>query len=80
MKLVEELKNAGLVGLEARHPAHSAEQTLYYQELARKHGLVATGGSDFHGPGHKVGSQLGLVTVPYSVVVDLKNMKSRYYS
>lgn len=78
MELVGELKNAGLAGLEAGHPAHSAEQTLYYQELARKHGLVATGGSDFHGPGHKAGGQLGLVTVPYSVVVDLKNRKNRY--
>jgi predicted metal-dependent phosphoesterase TrpH len=76
LNLVGELKNAGLSGLEARHPAHSAEQTRFYQELARRHGLVATGGSDFHGPGHKAGGQLGMVTVPYSVVVDLKNMKS----
>lgn len=78
LKLIGELKQAGLLGLEANHPAHSAEQSLYYQELAAAHNLVATGGSDFHGPGHKAGGQLGLVTVPYSVVIDLKNRKNRY--
>ncbi|NLI12673.1 PHP domain-containing protein [Pelotomaculum propionicicum] len=74
--LIEELKDAGLAGLEVSHPAHSAEQVQYYRELAGKHNLVATGGSDFHGPGHKAGAQLGLATVSYSVVDELKKRKT----
>ena len=42
--------DAGLQGIESYYPEHSAGQTQSYLELCRRHGLVATGGSDFHGP------------------------------
>ena len=35
-------------GIECWHPSHDAEAVAYYVELARKHGLVMTGGSDCH--------------------------------
>jgi predicted metal-dependent phosphoesterase TrpH len=66
------LIRAGLVGIEANHPAHSPEQSNYYQQLASQNGLIATGGSDYHSPAHKEGSGLGMVTVPYSVIDELK--------
>src|SRR5919108_372832 len=47
--LIPELIEAGLMGIEAIYAEHSATQTAHYQELCRAHGLVATGGSDYHG-------------------------------
>jgi hypothetical protein len=70
--LLGDLIKAGLVGLEAYHPAHSAEQSNYFKQLARQNGLIATGGSDYHSQGHKEGSGFGMVTVPYSVIDELK--------
>lgn len=45
------LVDAGLDGIEAFHAEHTPEQRHHYAEIARRSGLVATGGSDFHGPG-----------------------------
>jgi predicted metal-dependent phosphoesterase TrpH len=47
--LLAELARDGLRGLECYYSSHSPEQTALYLSLARKHGLVVTGGSDFHG-------------------------------
>jgi hypothetical protein len=40
---------AGLQGLEVYHPNHTPDQTKHYLALAKKHGLLITGGSDDHG-------------------------------
>lgn len=76
-RLVEELIEAGLAGLEAYHPAHSWEQASYYHRLAVKHGLIVTGGSDYHGPSHKAGCRLGSDTVPHSVIDELKKKSKK---
>lgn len=47
--LVEDLKQAGLGGLECFHTDHSHEQALRFVEIAEKHQLCITEGSDFHG-------------------------------
>jgi 3',5'-nucleoside bisphosphate phosphatase len=39
----------GLQGLEIYHPDHGPHQTEHYRRLAKRHGLVTTGGSDYHG-------------------------------
>ncbi|NLP37859.1 MAG: PHP domain-containing protein [Firmicutes bacterium] len=39
----------GLKGIEVYHPEHDAAQTVLYEQLAQKHHLLATGGSDYHG-------------------------------
>ena len=44
------LAEAGLDGIEVFYPSHSGEQRAFYRELARRHGLLITGGSDSHGP------------------------------
>jgi len=76
-RLLEELIEVGLAGLEVCHPVHTREQVSYYFRLAGEYGLIATGGSDFHGPGHKAGCLLGAETVPYSVVEELKKAAER---
>jgi len=44
-----ELTNLGLGGIEAYYPEHTNEQLITYLRLARKLGLVPTGGTDYHG-------------------------------
>ena len=47
--LLTEWKTRGLVGLEVYHPANGRENGFaYYERLAKRFGLIVTGGSDFH--------------------------------
>lgn len=55
---------AGLDGLEVFYAPYSPEQQGALGEMARGHGLVPTGGSDFHGVGEREGSELGTAPVP----------------
>ena len=48
-ELVQELIAFGLDGIEVNHPDNTEEQRLVYSTWAKEHGLVMTGGSDFHG-------------------------------
>ncbi len=43
------LKEIGLWGVEVYHPSHFSKDTDYFYNLAKKLGLMITGGSDFHG-------------------------------
>jgi predicted metal-dependent phosphoesterase TrpH len=47
--ILPELCEAGLNAIETYHSDHSPEQTALYLQLAKQHGLLVTGGSDFHG-------------------------------
>ena len=49
-ELIPELVEAGLLGIEAFYPEHSSGQITAYREMCSRLGLIATGGSDFHGP------------------------------
>jgi predicted metal-dependent phosphoesterase TrpH len=59
-RLVAELADAGLFGLEADHEDHTPEQRAHVRALAEGLGLVVTGSSDFHGTHKRV--QLGAFT------------------
>ncbi len=68
--LISELAPMGLAGLEAYYPGHSPEETDYFLELTEKFGLLATGGSDFHGtinPEIHIGTGAGSFSVPVVV-------------
>lgn len=60
---VEPLVPLGLDGLEVRHPSHSSEDTKRIAALASHFGLVASGGSDWHGA-MQGGRVLGALQVP----------------
>jgi predicted metal-dependent phosphoesterase TrpH len=47
---IEELHTLGLAGLEVWHPGHSPIHTSRYLKTTERLGLLATGGSDSHGP------------------------------
>jgi 3',5'-nucleoside bisphosphate phosphatase len=46
---VAALAGDGLEGVEVEHPAHAPAQRAYYAALTDELGLLATGGSDWHG-------------------------------
>jgi predicted metal-dependent phosphoesterase TrpH len=48
-EVFEGLAHDGIVGVETRYSRHSPEQVLMLLDLCDRHGLVPTGGSDFHG-------------------------------
>jgi hypothetical protein len=50
LKLIERLCDCGLNGIEAVYSGHTEEETAYYKEIAKKHNLLVTGGSDTHFP------------------------------
>jgi len=45
------LVDLGLDGVEAYHAEHTRAQRAHFASVAKRFGLVTTGGSDFHGPG-----------------------------
>jgi predicted metal-dependent phosphoesterase TrpH len=61
--LIEELAGAGLSGIEVYHSDHAPEVVRRLLRLARKLGLVVTGGSDCHGVGSEKGLRIGSVVV-----------------
>jgi predicted metal-dependent phosphoesterase TrpH len=73
-RLVAELSEMGMGGLEAHYPSHSAEETAFFVALAKQHNLVLSGGTDFHGantPGVEMGCGEGGFKVPFSIYRDL---------
>ncbi len=78
--LLEELITLGLDGVEAWHHTHSAEQTAQLLTLANEHGMVATGGSDFHGMYARTVRPLGSTPVPdeqANALLTYKDKKAR---
>ena len=57
--LLPKAKEAGLAGLETEYVSFDAETTALAKSLAKKYGLLESGGSDFHGA-HKPGLFLGV--------------------
>ncbi len=76
--LVEELARLGLEGLEAHYGEYSPEQRAWLARLASSVGLVATGGSDYHGsykPGLALGRGRGDLAVPDKVLSELESRR-----
>jgi predicted metal-dependent phosphoesterase TrpH len=61
------LIRSGLDGLECFHTKHSTYMTERYLEVAEKHGLAVTGGSDCHGMS-KGKPLIGTLKIPYEYV------------
>ena len=75
-KMIDELKPAGLDGLEAIYSTYTTGEEQQMKRLARENGLLISGGSDFHGsnkPDIALGKGRGHLYIPYSVLTDIKN-------
>lgn len=73
---VMEFIGLGLLGLEIWHPEHDEDTVAFYSRVADEHGLVKTGGSDYHGE-QKGRANLGQIKLPYKVVRDLLDLKEK---
>jgi 3',5'-nucleoside bisphosphate phosphatase len=62
--LIPPLARAGLTALEVCHSDHDAATERYYREMAARHGLLMSGGSDYHGDIGRRAAALGVVTLP----------------
>ena len=75
-KLVGILADAGLVALEAIYATYTNADTMEMQTLARRYGLLPSGGSDFHGsnkPGLSFGTGYGSLYLHESILEALRN-------
>ncbi len=62
--MVIELKMSGLVGIEAYYAGFTIEEINRLVSLAERHGLIATGGSDYHGLDNSAETMIGGADVP----------------
>ncbi|WP_027389173.1 PHP domain-containing protein [Chrysiogenes arsenatis] len=79
-KLLQHLKSKGLAGVEVYYPEHTLEERFMLASLADQLGLVATGGSDFHGgnrPGVVLGRGDGSLDIPYRVLEELQALRGK---
>lgn len=66
-EIIPDLVAAGLDGIECFHTKHSTVMSERYLEIAEKHHLLVTGGSDCHGFSKKA-PLIGTVKLPYEHV------------
>jgi len=77
IRYVPDFASCGLQGLEVYYPTHSPEDQHSLLDLCQRYNLLVTGGSDFHGPGHAEGAELGAVCVPPDCVLRLKQIANQ---
>lgn len=78
-RLVGELVEMGLDGIEAIYSRHSPAERECYSKLADRHRLMVTGGSDYHGtykPDISLVNGLGDLVVPYSLLEGLRSKRT----
>lgn len=73
-EMLPELLKQGLGGIEVYHTKHDILATRRFEDLARRHNLLVTGGSDSHG----FDVPIGTVRVPYELVEKLKAERKLY--
>jgi hypothetical protein len=73
--VVVRLAGCGLVGLEAYYPRYSHEEREELAKLGQQYGLIATGGTDFHGYEQNGPLSLGDVPVPADAVERLRALR-----
>lgn len=74
-KMLADLKQCGLIGIECIYSTYNAGEELQMKQLADEFGLIPSGGSDFHGankPSINLGTGKGNLFVPYSLLDTIK--------
>ena len=85
-KFMREMKQDGIIGIEVYYPyalnnymkrnpqfATQYDMINYFEDLAKKYNLLATGGSDYHGT-MKPDINLGCMNIPYEILNNLKEL------
>ena len=76
-----DLRDMGMDGLEAYYSEYSPTEQRRFIQLANQLGMVACGGSDYHGamkPGLEMGRGRGHLCVPDAVLLELENCRGRF--
>lgn len=73
--MVVELVKYGLNGIEAQYGTFSPSDIKKYKKMAKRHGLLVTGGSDFHGS-NREGVDVGDTGLDYSQFRLIKEKKA----
>ena len=74
-RLLDDFASSGVAGMECYYSSYDEDLQRDLAAMARRHGLVPTGGSDFHGtfkPGLYVGTGRGELCVPDEVLDELR--------
>lgn len=74
--LIPALVDAGLAGIEACHASHDPATAERYRVLARRLGLIVTGGSDYHGS-QREGGDMGCACAPVGTLEALESAAAR---
>jgi len=78
--LVDELKRLGLAGIETFCTSFASQMIQDCTQLAKRHGLVRSGGSDFHGapkPDVRLGRGFGSLRVPDALLAPIEDAALR---
>lgn len=75
-EMIPALVKAGLEGLEVYYPDHTPAMVTRYLDIAKQHGLLVTGGTDFHGGELATKVPPGSQYVPVECV---ERLKARYH-
>jgi predicted metal-dependent phosphoesterase TrpH len=63
-EIIPGLVDAGLAAIEAFHSSHDPAAQAHYLDVAKRLGLLVTGGSDYHGEGTRRAEFFGVVNLP----------------
>jgi len=77
IKILDYLRDIGINGIEVYHYKHDLKQIEYFKNYAEKHGMLITGGTDFHGL-KSDNIPFGLITIEYDYVLKLKDYLKKY--
>ncbi|MFC2058413.1 PHP domain-containing protein [Chloroflexota bacterium] len=75
--LIQQLKKAGLVGIEVYYNGYSPNTVAYLKMLAEEYDLIACGGSDFHGLSGGAGGEMGSIDLPQESIERLVILTKR---
>ena len=64
--LIPDMIAAGLKAVEAFHSEHDAAKTEHYLAFATHHGILVSGGSDYHGDKGRRRAAFGTVGLPHA--------------
>jgi len=73
-----QLVNLGLRGIEVYYSEHTKGDEALFSDLARRHNLLISGGTDFHGavkPDIRLGRGFGGMNIPYELLENIKEAK-----
>jgi hypothetical protein len=75
--LIPGMIDAGLTAIEAFHSEHDAPTTERYLDFAARHGILVSGGSDYHGEKERRRTAFGTVGLPHNHFEMLKARVAR---